>query len=61
MMKAKSVASSGKVVSGRVELETHRVLEQMARIQERTIGYLVRKAMEEYVARHTPTQKKAGG
>ncbi len=59
-MKAKSVASGGAVVSGRVDLETHKVLEQMAHAQERTIGYLVRKAVEEYLKNHTP-KKKAGG
>lgn len=48
-MRAKSAANGGKVVSGRVELETHQALEQMALEQDRTIGYLVRQAVEHYI------------
>ena len=37
------------LVAARIERETHRTLKELACHQGRTVGYLVRKAIEEYV------------
>ncbi len=38
------------LVATRIEAREHQVLQRMAAAQDRTISYLVRKAVEQYVA-----------